>query len=275
MRNNDSREEYVVLVVGSCGLDRLLTTKNYPQPDSKVRSVSYNEIGGGNAANTASAIGLLQDASLWTRRIRVKLLSKVDDDPVGRQLVRELGDSNVDTTSTLFQICPGTSTAITTIIVELENNTRTCIHTPGTCGELTIEDVESVDIDRIFKNVIHLHSDSRHTKASLLLAREAKKRGIPISVDCEKDRNSTSLDALMELSDMIFTNSIHLRPYLERMELELEANRGRTHLPKPRVLALPDNLQKDSVDIHVKSLGPSAFYSRWCPQTKKAVIVTQ
>ena len=40
------------------------------------------------------------------------------------------------------QICPGTSTAITTIIVELENNTRTCIHTPGTCGELTIEDVE-------------------------------------------------------------------------------------------------------------------------------------
>lgn len=44
----------VVLLVGSCGLDRLLTVSSYPAADSKIRTTSYNEVGGGNTANTAS-----------------------------------------------------------------------------------------------------------------------------------------------------------------------------------------------------------------------------
>jgi hypothetical protein len=44
----------VILVIGSCGLDRLLTVSSYPAADAKIRTNSYNEVGGGNAANTAS-----------------------------------------------------------------------------------------------------------------------------------------------------------------------------------------------------------------------------
>lgn len=43
-----------ILLIGSCGLDRLLTVSSYPAPDSKIRTTSYDEVGGGNAANTAS-----------------------------------------------------------------------------------------------------------------------------------------------------------------------------------------------------------------------------
>ena len=47
------KEENVVLVVGSLGLDRLLTVQKYPEADSKIRTTAYHEQGGGNAGNTA------------------------------------------------------------------------------------------------------------------------------------------------------------------------------------------------------------------------------
>ena len=40
-------KEKIILVVGSLGLDRLLSVKTYPSPDSKVLTTSYNEVGGG------------------------------------------------------------------------------------------------------------------------------------------------------------------------------------------------------------------------------------
>ena len=44
----------VILVIGACALDRLLTVSSYPVADAKIRTNSYREVGGGNAANTAS-----------------------------------------------------------------------------------------------------------------------------------------------------------------------------------------------------------------------------
>lgn len=44
---SEQQEERVVLLVGSCGLDRLLTVTKYPNPDAKVRTTAYHEMGGG------------------------------------------------------------------------------------------------------------------------------------------------------------------------------------------------------------------------------------
>ena len=52
--NDNDNDGPVILLIGSCGLDRLLTVSNYPAADAKVRTTSYNEVGGGNSANTAS-----------------------------------------------------------------------------------------------------------------------------------------------------------------------------------------------------------------------------
>ena len=284
--SNDEEEEeeecdneQIVLIIGSVGLDRLLTVSKFPTPDSKIRSKCYHEEGGGNAANTASTIGILENASFLKRKIRVKFLSKIGDDAVGTQLEKELHTSNVDTSSNLFQKGPqGSTSAFTTILVDLEGHTRTCIHTPGTSGELSAKDVESQNMDQVFQNVIHLHSDSRHTSASLVLAQEAKKRNIPISVDCEKDRKNSSFDSLIEIADIIFTNSNCLGDYLGRLELELEAKEGRIHLPDAMTSTNLDNhvTRKDYVtNVYTKSLGPIAFFTRWYSQVKKQVIVTQ
>ena len=63
---NGPSESPVILVIGSCGLDRLLTVSSYPVADSKIRTTSYAEVGGGNAANTASGtFFLVHGNSTW------------------------------------------------------------------------------------------------------------------------------------------------------------------------------------------------------------------
>lgn len=158
------------------------------------------------------------------------------------------------------QISTSTTSSITTVIVSGPSNnsssftgtctdeqhdneesmTRTCIHTVGTCGELSIEDLfciggcvgndgdeknngthTNVSIQSIIETiyndpnyvVVWYHTDSRHTHVATLLAREAKKRAIPISIDIEKDRNPNGTtnphyDELIMLADLVFTNSM-------------------------------------------------------------------
>ena len=168
-------------------------------------------------------------------------MTKVGDDDVGKQLKRELKDAGVDVSSCLFKTgSPGTTTAFTTVIVAEDDCTRTCLHTPGTCGVLTLEDVQTGDIDQIFENVVHLHSDSRHSVASLFLAKEARSRGITVSVDCEKDRKTCDLDALLNICDILFTNAQYLSSYLSRLDNEMERKTNRSPLPKEQTIKTED-----------------------------------
>lgn len=277
--DNKTFDEKVVLLVGSCGLDRLLSVSIFPNADAKVRTTAYNEIGGGNAANTASTMALLKDASfLSTSNLKIKVLTKLGDDYVGKQLAQELEESGVDISSPLFQYAgKGTTTAFTTIIVSDSEFTRTCIHTPGTCGELTEEDVNKVNMDEIFANVIHLHSDCRHTDASLALAIEARKRGITVSVDAEKDRNIQSQHALLELATTLFTNSTQLQGYFERRTGELETMSKRLALPG--AIAQWDTIVQNPIvaETLAQSVNPSSFYLRWFgeSQLEKDVVITK
>jgi len=270
----------VILVIGSCGLDRLLTVNKYPAPDAKVRTTSYHEVGGGNAANTASAMGLLTDAEFLKQQdIQIRILTKVGDDNVGKQLLDELEKSNVDVSSPLcIRAPPGSTTAFTTVVVSDSEHTRTCIHTPGTCGELTLEDTKAINLDKLFENVVHFHSDSRHTDVSLYLAKEAQSRGLPVSCDCEKDRKTKALDELIQISDILFTNSNYLGPYLCRLERELAESQslevnGQLEAPEEVTESM---LSLDTTEVLVKSLTPSSFLNRWFPkESPREVVVTQ
>ncbi len=237
----------------------------------------------------SSAIGKLVDAKLFCsspsgERMRVQLLSKVGADAVGQNIIDELSASNVETSTKLFHRGGrGSTTAFTTVIVDEKEQTRTCIHTPGSCGELSLEDVQSLskdDIDEVFRNVIHLHSDSRHTDVSLWMAKEAKARGITVSCDCEKDRHTKSLDKLIEVCDILFTNSNHLGDYLTRLAHEQETVTDRQPLSKPTVTFQWDKQQKDKreqlIETYTRSLTPSMYFARWQKESAigKEVVVT-
>lgn len=253
----------VVLVIGACGLDRLLSVAKYPEPDAKIRSLAYNEIGGGNAANTAHAMALLKDAAfLKEEAIVIKLLSKVGDDYIGRQLATELGNAGVDLSTSLFQYGhQGSTTSFTTIIVSDSEFTRTCIHTPGTCGPLTLDDVNKVDMEQLFQDVVHVHSDCRFADVSVVLAREARRRGLSVSVDPEKDRFLEEQDELLELATTVFLNAQQMQPYFERRSSALEEIHGRVALPKPVVeYPISNRIVADAI---TNSVCPPLFFLRW------------
>lgn len=269
-----SQQEKVILVVGSCGLDRLLTVSTYPEADSKVRSTAYHEVGGGNAANTASAMALLANAAIFrNEHFRIKLLTKVGHDYIGQQLKDELDECGVDTTL-VRRGDDGSTTSFTTVLVSEEEHTRTCIHTPGTSGNFSIDDLESVDLDDLFMNVVRVHSDSRLSEVSLLLAKEAKKRNIPISVDAEKDRQVEAFDNLLDVTDILFTNSTQLQDYLTRRTTKLEKEHNRRPLPNPVITVASDD-DTGIEETCALGIAPSHFFRRWFEQNKKEVVITK
>jgi len=264
--------EDVILVIGSCCLDRLLTVSSYPSADEKIRSTAYHEGGGGNAANTAHTMALLANASFLNKVIRIKLLTKIGNDDVGRQLTEELQTAGVDLSSPLFITAGGdTTTPFTTVVVSELEHTRTCIHTPGTCGELVLKDLEDVTIDQILENVVHLHSDCRHTNLAFALAREARNRGIPVSVDAEKDRHIESMDGLLDLATLLFTNSTQLDTYFARRIGELNGT-NIDELPE----ILPSFLEPKNIHLVCqKSVAPSRYFLQWYGQRAKEVVITK
>jgi sugar/nucleoside kinase (ribokinase family) len=193
-------------------------------------------------------------------KIVIRLCTKIGNDDIGLKLLRELDNAGVDLTSPLFIIAGAaaaaaaavsvtatnqqqlqrrsrhTTTSIATVIVSESDHTRTCIYTPGSCGELSIEEDTMMDntttrkkrstssitsdcFDQIFAgNVVLVHLDGRHTEVALWLAKEANRRNIPISLDVEKDRNTSALDELLDEADLIFTNnSNEMDLYWERL----------------------------------------------------------
>lgn len=274
----------VILVVGSCCLDRLLTVSTYPAEDSKVRTDAYYEYGGGNAANTATAMARLltkENAVCKHNDFVVKLLTKLGGDHVGKQLASELEKNGVDLSSPLFQSAgPNTTTSFTTIIVSKAESTRTCMHTYGSCGELQLSDVENVDLDEVFENVVHVHSDCRHLGASLALAKEARRRNITVSVDAEKDRHDENQHEMMELATTLFTNSQQLKGYFKTRTALLEKQKNRPLMISKKnanTTFVGDSWNVKSLKELECSSEPLAFYLRWCDekQMDKDVIITK
>jgi len=132
-------------------------------------------------------------------------------------------------------------------------------------------------MDEVFANVIHLHSDCRHTDASLALVIEARKRGITVSVDAEKDRNIQSQHGLLELATTLFTNSTQLQGYFDTRTEELEQKHKQQSLPKATLecASVVDKLVV--AQTLAASLNPSSFYLRWFgeSQLEKDVVITK
>ena len=181
-----------VLGLGTAGVDYVAMVESYPNPDDKIRAITAFRNGGGNVANTLTALSRLG--------VDGELVTKIGQDEVGDFVMSELALEDRVTTARVLR-SPSTSTAFTFVIVSKLDKTRTCIHTPQR-EELTAEEASSVTTVKDFA-VVHL--DSRHTHAALTLARMANSEGVPVSIDAEKNR-PPYFDQLLPLCSIIFTN---------------------------------------------------------------------
>ena len=218
-----------VLIMGATCVDRILSVAAYPLQDEKIRTThnvdvaaalallstcTYARQHGESSASSSSNPSQQQRAGA---AVRVVLLTKVGDDDAAVRLKADLESKGVDCSSRLFVMQPNTTTSITTVIASESEHTRTCLHSPGSCGELAVEEIEHVlpseeDGDDLFGNVILFHSDTRHTAAAVALAKEARRRGIPISVDVEEDRGPV-MEELVAKASIVFGNEDKLQQY--------------------------------------------------------------
>lgn len=81
--------------------------------------------------------------------------------------------------------------------------TRTCIHTPG--ASYAPEDLDQDTIDRILSNAQLAYFDGRLTESAVVLARAARKRGIPVLVEAERLR--PTLEVLLQEADYVCTSA--------------------------------------------------------------------
>ena len=153
----------------------------------------------------------------------------------------------------------------------------------GTCGEWDQDEIAAtVKDNKFWRDVCHFHSDARHTDAALLMAHEAKRRRIPISLDVEKDRGTNALDELLVISDIIFTNALQLESYLSKLNQQAEQKVGKLPLDKPEIVVEKDNgdcISLDPTDDLLKdlvnALRPSTYFTRWFAQEGKQVVITK
>ena len=67
----------------------------------------------------------------------IQLCTKIGTDAAGQQALQELYVTGVDVSSPLFCVVEEATTNIVHVIVDSsDSKTRTCIFTPGTCGDL-------------------------------------------------------------------------------------------------------------------------------------------
>lgn len=210
---------------------------SFPSADSKVRSNACNESCGGNASNTAIALSILKEANIFSNNNNlnnsinggsigigsIKLISKIGNDVISKQLLSELALNTVNILHPTLASRKKTtiSSSVTTVIVSEDINERCCIHTPGECGELTENELLNLYNDNNNNNVIHLHCDTRHTKATLKLAyeiRNEQQKNTIISIDLEKDRG-IHMDKLVTLADIIFTNENYISKWISKNHL--------------------------------------------------------
>ena len=179
-----------VLLFGATCLDYISLVKSFPSPDEKLRTDSLTITVGGNAANTSTCLSRLG--------VRAKLISKIGSDINGEKIREQLNrEKNLDTNSMLVESTMEIS-PMTYVIVDKKDQTRTCLFSAKN-EEIRPENVRSDWLEQID----FVHFDSRSTEAAVELARLAKAKSLPCSLDLERQRNF--IDQLIPQINYIIT----------------------------------------------------------------------
>jgi sugar/nucleoside kinase (ribokinase family) len=224
-----------IMCVGLATIDFVATVDHFPEPDEKMRSSTLIIEGGGNAANTACAMGRL------SQFVDVTLVTGVGDDANGAQIVSSIQSDNVQV---LAEKYPGNSPFSYIINTNVNGeNTRTSIHQPAS-GDMSLKFVENVSLD----DITAVHFDSRYPTAAVALARRCVDLGIPYSVDVERPREG--LLELLQGATVVICNSNYCNT----------------------ILGQPSTINKDEIDFRTSAHRLRSVMLEQAPNALIAVV---
>lgn len=181
----------IVVGCGGLSVDYLACVASFPKPDDKIRTTSFEVQGGGcvgNALTAAARLGLT-----------ARVISKVADDGPGKQTVALLQADGIDTSHMV--VAEGGNSPFTYIIVDKEQNTRTCIHTPISASFVS-KDLSKEAVDRALSQADLVYFDGRFSDAALVVANKAARLHIPIILDAENWKRE-ALGDLMQFAEYV------------------------------------------------------------------------
>ena len=163
-----------ILVVGSLVMDLIVETTRFCQAGETVIGCGFSTAPGGKGANQA-----LQAARLGAK---VTMVGRVGNDDFGKNLIRSLQESGVDT-QYVFITDDAPSAVGNVQIQKNENGTENrIIVVPGANHKLTVNDVEFLkDSIKDYDMVILQHEIPK--EVNLFVAKIAKENNVPVMLN--------------------------------------------------------------------------------------------
>ena len=159
-----------IVCAGNSTLDRIWQVAALPRPGDKIRSLSYLEVGGGQAANAAVTIARLGG--------KASLVSAVGADTVGTIILAQLRAEHVDASH--VQVIDGARSISSAILVETSGE-RAIIGDVD--PELYIR-AAAADLG-VVRNAAAVLADVNYVGAAERVLGEARRSGVPAVLDIE------------------------------------------------------------------------------------------
>lgn len=192
-----------VFGLGQCSLDYIGKVDRYPPPDTKCEFVDMIVESGGPVATALAALSRWGNSCYFS--------GVIGDDLFGKMIASSLKAEGVDAAGLLVR--PGFSSQFSFIAAEPASGRRTVFWQRPT-GE-PLRPVE-IDLEILRKSRVY-HTDGLMVEASIFAAAEARKAGVPVSVDGGTFREGM-LD-LARLSDCFIASETFARGMAEGHEL--------------------------------------------------------
>lgn len=192
-----------IACIGIAVQDRIYYTNQLPSTSGKFVANNYKEVGGGPAATAAVAIAKLGRD--------VDFIGRLGDDFIGKAIIAELNQYNVNTN--LTKIYQNANSSQSAIIVDLQGE-RLILNYPSPDLLTSTEWLEHID----FSQYDAILCDVRWHQGALYALTKARELGIPSILDA--DMTPQDITPLVELAEY----SIFSEPGLIKLTAETDIN---------------------------------------------------
>ena len=163
-----------VVGIGQCAWDMLAVVDRFPQADTKIEVLGWEEQGGGPVATALAALSRLG--------ITCRFYGVTGEDREGAAIRQSLIEEGVDVTGLVKRSNASSQTAF--IAIDRSRGTRTIFWKRPTGDPLAVEELPP----DFLSGAQFLLLDGLMKDASLFAARQARKAGIPVMLDAGRVR---------------------------------------------------------------------------------------
>lgn len=176
---------------GTNAVDFLIQVPEYPDFNSKIRLVDYDQAAGGEVATTMAGLNRLG--------LKTSYIGRFGDDAAGDVGFASLENEGVDVR--FAERISDCRTQIAFILIDVRNGERTVIwdRDPKLSYSADVVPIASVTDSRV------LHLTPHDTEACVRLARAARENGVVVSSDI--DRRFAGIEELLPLVDILLVSA--------------------------------------------------------------------